>query len=64
MKLCLMVVSCGSFLVLFLSSCVTERTVTNESGDVLLKETVVNKPFESEAEKQAEVQEELRQHGW
>lgn len=46
-----------------LTACVTERTVTDGSGRVLYQDTEAHSPFESEQQKQREVEEKERQLG-
>lgn len=49
--------------VLFCGSCVSERTVTDGSGRVLYQDTEAHSPFESEKQKQREVDQKERQLG-
>lgn len=46
-----------------LSACVTERTVTDGSGRVIYQDTEAHSPFESERQKQREVQDREQQLG-
>ena len=46
------------------SACVTERTVTDGSGNLIYQEPEIHTPFESEAKKQREVEEATRELGW
>jgi hypothetical protein len=47
-------------------ACVVERTVRDSHGNVILQDTDLTSPFESDAEKFQEVQEEgaSRGYGW
>ncbi|MGB6221274.1 hypothetical protein [Haloferula sp.] len=47
-----------------LSSCVTEETVTDGSGQVIYQEPVVHTPFESEQKKQEQTEQRERELGW
>ena len=49
---------------LLTTGCLVQRTVKDSHGNVIMEDTVVEDPFESNAEKVAEIREEERQLGW
>ena len=46
------------------SACVTERTVTDEAGNTIYRDTEFHTPWESEEKKRQEVMEKDRELGW
>ena len=49
---------------LMVAGCITERTVTDESGNEIYSDTEIHAPFESEKKKLQEVEEKERELGW
>lgn len=59
-----MVMTTAACATVLLNACVTERTVTDGSGNLIYQEPEIHTPFESEAKKQREVEEATRELGW
>ncbi len=49
---------------LFSSGCVVERTVTDGRGNLIYQEPAVRTPFDSEIQRQAEVEKKEQELGW
>ena len=64
MKSMLLILFAVVLVPLSLNSCLVERTVTDGGGNVIYEEAEVHGPFESEQQKEQEVEKKESELGW